>query len=270
MEATAHRAEILRVRKASDYYAVLDVARGADTEAVKRAYKQHALLLHPDRNDQPGAEDAFKKLLEAYVVLTDGKHRSAYDAKRSADDLPKADKRSRPKKAAPSTPPTSEEVAARKELDEMLQRAYKEEHSAWVQKARHEQSFVLLAVGGMLLSFVLGTFGYLLFMVWPNEDELASGPQALQRSWGAQLSASTSWFVSLVGRFLWAVLALVLLIVGGPTAFGLFVWCTGKACEWLFDALAILGNTLGPRIEAYVSSLPARQRNGAGGRRKRR
>lgn len=63
-----------------DYYHVLDVARDASVEDIKKAYRQLALKHHPDRN--PGskeAEERFKEAAEAYSVLADAGKRSAYD-----------------------------------------------------------------------------------------------------------------------------------------------------------------------------------------------
>jgi molecular chaperone DnaJ len=63
-----------------DYYEVLGVARDADDQAVKGAYRKLALQHHPDRN--PGdhaAEEKFKEAAEAYSVLADQQKRAAYD-----------------------------------------------------------------------------------------------------------------------------------------------------------------------------------------------
>ena len=63
-----------------DYYEVLGVARDADDQAIKGAYRKLALQHHPDRN--PGnhqAEESFKEAAEAYSVLADPQKRSAYD-----------------------------------------------------------------------------------------------------------------------------------------------------------------------------------------------
>jgi molecular chaperone DnaJ len=62
-----------------DYYEVLGVARDADAEAIKKAYRKLAIQLHPDRNKEPGAEDKFKELSEAYAVLSDAQKRARYD-----------------------------------------------------------------------------------------------------------------------------------------------------------------------------------------------
>jgi len=63
-----------------DYYDVLGVARGASAEELKKAYRQKAKELHPDRNsDNPNAEAQFKEINEAYDVLKDADRKAAYD-----------------------------------------------------------------------------------------------------------------------------------------------------------------------------------------------
>lgn len=63
-----------------DYYDVLDVAKSATAEEIKKAYRQKALQYHPDKN--PGnkeAEEKFKEAAEAYEVLSDENKRARYD-----------------------------------------------------------------------------------------------------------------------------------------------------------------------------------------------
>ncbi|MEW6681437.1 MAG: molecular chaperone DnaJ [Nitrospirota bacterium] len=62
-----------------DYYEVLGVARDADRKAIKDAFRALALKYHPDRNKEPGAEEQFKEIAEAYAVLSDPQKRAAYD-----------------------------------------------------------------------------------------------------------------------------------------------------------------------------------------------
>lgn len=63
-----------------DYYEVLGVAREADQRTIKKAYRQKAMELHPDRNpDSPEAEELFKEASEAYAVLSDEQKKARYD-----------------------------------------------------------------------------------------------------------------------------------------------------------------------------------------------
>ncbi|MFA7255598.1 MAG: molecular chaperone DnaJ [Candidatus Omnitrophota bacterium] len=63
-----------------DYYEVLNVARTADAETIKKNYRKFALQYHPDRN--PGdkaSEEKFKEAAEAYAILSDPDKRARYD-----------------------------------------------------------------------------------------------------------------------------------------------------------------------------------------------
>lgn len=63
-----------------DYYEVLGVDKGADADAIKKAYRKLAMKYHPDRNKgDKEAEDKFKECSEAYAVLSDEKKRAQYD-----------------------------------------------------------------------------------------------------------------------------------------------------------------------------------------------
>jgi molecular chaperone DnaJ len=63
-----------------DYYEVLGVAREADAEEIKRAYRKLALQYHPDRNvGDSEAEQRFKEAAEAYEILRDPDKRHRYD-----------------------------------------------------------------------------------------------------------------------------------------------------------------------------------------------
>lgn len=62
-----------------DYYESLGVGRGASSEDLKNAYRRLAKKYHPDVNNEPGAEERFKQINEAYAVLSDAERRAAYD-----------------------------------------------------------------------------------------------------------------------------------------------------------------------------------------------
>ena len=62
-----------------DYYEVLEIERGADAGAIKKAYRKLAMKYHPDRNSEADAEAKFKEASEAYEVLSDAQKRQMYD-----------------------------------------------------------------------------------------------------------------------------------------------------------------------------------------------
>jgi molecular chaperone DnaJ len=61
------------------YYEILGVSRDAQDREIKQAYRILARKLHPDINREPGAEDRFKRINEAYRVLSSHEERDRYD-----------------------------------------------------------------------------------------------------------------------------------------------------------------------------------------------
>ncbi len=62
-----------------DLYALLDVARDADADTIKKAYRRLARQLHPDVNPDPETQERFKEVTHAYEVLSDPQKRAVYD-----------------------------------------------------------------------------------------------------------------------------------------------------------------------------------------------
>jgi molecular chaperone DnaJ len=64
-----------------DYYKALGVDRDASQAEIKRAYRKQAKELHPDKNPttRKKAEEQFRRVAEAYEVLSDSEKRSRYD-----------------------------------------------------------------------------------------------------------------------------------------------------------------------------------------------
>ena len=71
---------------AEDYYQVLGIDKKATADDIKKAYRKLALKWHPDKNpNNKAAEEKFKKISEAYAVLSNDKKRGEYDQFGSAD-----------------------------------------------------------------------------------------------------------------------------------------------------------------------------------------
>src|SRR5437016_6110929 len=65
---------------AEDFYSVLGVSRDASADEIQSAYRKLARTYHPDVNKDPAAEERFKRISEAYDVLSDPNTRRRYDA----------------------------------------------------------------------------------------------------------------------------------------------------------------------------------------------
>ena len=64
----------------TDYYKMLGVSKKASDDEIKKAYRKLAMKYHPDRTKgDKSAEETFKKVSEAYAVLSDPKKRKEYD-----------------------------------------------------------------------------------------------------------------------------------------------------------------------------------------------
>ncbi|NXJ61309.1 DJB14 protein, partial [Rostratula benghalensis] len=70
---------VFSIKKCKNYYEVLGVSKDAGEEDLKKAYRKLALKFHPDKNHAPGATEAFKKIGNAYAVLSNPEKRKQYD-----------------------------------------------------------------------------------------------------------------------------------------------------------------------------------------------
>ena len=75
----------------ADLYGTLGVDRGASSDDIKKAYRRNAILCHPDKvkdDEKEVAEEKFKRLTEAYSILSDENKRGIYDKTGSVDPQP--------------------------------------------------------------------------------------------------------------------------------------------------------------------------------------
>ncbi len=71
---------------ADDYYKILGIDKNADASQIKKAYRKLALKYHPDKTKgDKSMEQKFKKISEAYAVLSDPEKKKQYDTYGSAD-----------------------------------------------------------------------------------------------------------------------------------------------------------------------------------------
>lgn len=64
---------------ACSHYTTLGVGKSATPEEIRSAYRSLALLHHPDKNPDSNSDELFKKITEAYEVLSDADRRRKYD-----------------------------------------------------------------------------------------------------------------------------------------------------------------------------------------------
>ncbi|XP_075147492.1 uncharacterized protein LOC142221622 isoform X2 [Haematobia irritans] len=65
--------------KGKDAYSILGVPPNSSQEQIRKHYKKIAVLVHPDKNKQPGSEEAFKVLQRAFELIGEPENRVSYD-----------------------------------------------------------------------------------------------------------------------------------------------------------------------------------------------
>ena len=75
--------------KSDNYYKILGISKTADKNTIKKAYRKLAVKYHPDKNkNDPNAAELFKKINQAYGILSDKEKRRQYDTFGEASDRP--------------------------------------------------------------------------------------------------------------------------------------------------------------------------------------
>lgn len=70
---------VSKIMNNTEYYNRLGVSKDASQDEIKRAYRKMSKKYHPDINKEPGAEEKYKEVQEAYETLSDDQKRAAYD-----------------------------------------------------------------------------------------------------------------------------------------------------------------------------------------------
>ncbi|XP_022145021.1 chaperone protein dnaJ 49-like [Momordica charantia] len=77
---TEEQIEVVRqIKKKKDYYEILGLEKSCSTEDVRKSYRKLSLKVHPDKNNAPGAEEAFKAVSKAFQCLSNEESRKNYD-----------------------------------------------------------------------------------------------------------------------------------------------------------------------------------------------
>jgi curved DNA-binding protein CbpA len=99
-----------------DHYEVLQISPNADVETIRRIYRIHAQRFHPDNLDSGNAE-TFRRVSDAYEVLSDPERRAAYDR-----DHREARRREAigVQEAPPTALPVMDEIRRREEILRLL------------------------------------------------------------------------------------------------------------------------------------------------------
>jgi curved DNA-binding protein CbpA len=158
-----------------DYYSILQVSRIASAEEIKTAFRKLAMQYHPDKN--PGNEENFRSILEAYDVLIDPDKRRKYDSGRHYFDNYKkntsANKTTKNKQKDYSF--TEEDLKQRQEFAKRYREQYrkKQEQETASLPSYSDFKYIMISIplAVALLFFVINS--------WKNDGEKTVSPTAI-------------------------------------------------------------------------------------------
>ncbi|CAN1824935.1 Chaperone protein dnaJ 49 [Linum perenne] len=78
---------VRQINKKKDYYEILGVDKSCTVDDVRKAYRKLSLKVHPDKNQAPGAEEAFKSVSKAFQCLSNEESRNKYDVTGSEEPV---------------------------------------------------------------------------------------------------------------------------------------------------------------------------------------
>ena len=81
------------VLQCKDYYQMLGITKQATEAELKKAYKKKCLKVHPDKNNSPQADEAFKRINQAMTCLSDAKKRRQYNMHANSDAYEESESR---------------------------------------------------------------------------------------------------------------------------------------------------------------------------------
>ncbi|CAH9125024.1 unnamed protein product [Cuscuta epithymum] len=77
---TEEQVAIVReIKRKKNYYEILGLEKSCSMDDVRKAYRKLSLKVHPDKNNAPGSEEAFKMVSKAFQCLSDEENRKRYD-----------------------------------------------------------------------------------------------------------------------------------------------------------------------------------------------
>ncbi|KAI3692512.1 hypothetical protein L6452_32329 [Arctium lappa] len=78
---------VAEIKRKKDFYEILDLEKTCSVEDVRKAYRKLSLKVHPDKNNAPGSDEAFKKVSMAFQCLSVDEDRKKYDGIRSDEHV---------------------------------------------------------------------------------------------------------------------------------------------------------------------------------------